>query len=216
MQTSRRAFLAYVAALGAAAALPAPAAGVPAREFGFTFDGSLFQTGFPDRASAIAAAGIDRPNAAFRTAEIAFHALRYPEGLGLQAGEWLLNGGRLGNVMVDWLTCANEDGDFEGEFTEACNAVSRAPLGDAGRAAIRAALARAGAAELAGAVAAEECFEPRDVDEAVLDALEADAALAAELRSAFESWTEAESLAVELRGLSTRDEVDHPALAAAA
>lgn len=216
---TRRAFLGgLMAAPVVAAVVPAitvatstPVA-APTSEFGFLLaDRQLWDIGYASRAEAVAAAVANGGGVAFQTAEAASIPITYPN-FADAAADWLMNEGHLGNVLVDALTNHNEEADFEGEFTDACNGVSREPIGDAGRRALGAALRRLGADELAGKV--ETGVMPQDdweVSDQIDAALRADEVLHAEIESAVRAWVEGNDLELEARGLSIAAVADHPA-----
>lgn len=218
MQFSRRAFLSLAAAGVVAGAVPADAgADLPAGPgFGFSFDEYLYETGFLSQEEAVAAARASRPGSAFVTAEVSYHPFHMPDELGEKVVDHLLNGRALASDMADWLACANEEGDFEGEFADACYRSDRKALAEAGRASVADALWRAGDAELASAYAAGREL-PSDISDGILDAVAADAVLAGELAASLTAFAEANRLADEIRGLVVSGNVAHaaePALAA--
>lgn len=221
-EVSRRSFLrGLVAAPVVAAVAPSiascvqssAAASVPTAEFGYLLPGrEYWVTGFSTRAEALAEAVSQAGGAAFQTAEAASIPITYPN-FAEACADWLMNeDGHLGNALVDALTCHNEEADFEGEFTDACNGISREPVGDAGRRALGAALRRLGADELAGKV--EAGVTPQDdweIPDHLDAALRADEALHAEIESAVRAWVEGNNLELEARGLNIAAVEDHPA-----
>lgn len=183
-------------------------------QFGFLLaDRQLWDIGYASRTEAIAAAVANGDGVAFQTAEAASIPITYPN-FADAAADWLMNEGHLGNALVDALTCHNDEADFEGEFTDACNRISRELIGDAGRRALGAALRRLGADELAGKV--EAGVMPQDdweVSDQIDAALRADEVLHAEIESAVRAWVETNDLELEVRGLSIAAVEEHPAAA---
>lgn len=226
-EISRRGFLrglaaAPIAAALAPAAIPSTSATVgvgmaaPAPEFGYLLSGRQYwATGFSSRAEAVAEAMAHCNGAAFETAETVHYTVTYPD-FAEAAAEWLWNDGHLGNWLVDALTAANGDGDFEGEFSDACNRISREPVGDAGRTALGAALRRQGATALADKVEAGETPDDDwEVPDALVGALHADKVLGAEIEAAVRAWVSANKLEDDLLGLMLNAVERHPAPAPA-
>jgi len=217
---TRRAFLgglmaapvvaAVVPAITVATSMPVAA---PTSEFGFLLaDRQLWDIGYASRAEAVAAAVANGGGVAFQTAETASIPITYPN-FADAAADWLMNEDwHLGNALVDALTCHNEEADFEGEFTDACNRISREPIGDAGRRALGAALRRLGADELAGKVEAGVMPQADwEIPDHLDAALRADEVLHAEIESAVRAWVEGNDLELEARGLNIAAVEDHPA-----
>ncbi|PWC48158.1 hypothetical protein TSA6c_17130 [Azospirillum sp. TSA6c] len=227
LEVSRRRFLRGLAAAPIAAALApvvinssSTTAGVgiavPAPEFGYLLSGRQYwATGFSSRAEAIAEAAANSGGAAFETAETISYSVTYPD-FAEAAAEWLWNDGHLGNWLIDALTAANGDGDFEGEFSDACNRISREPVGNAGRAALGSALRRQGATDLADKVEAGETpDEDWEVPDVLVGALQADPVLGTEIGTAVSAWVSANNLEDDLHGLMLNAVERHPAPAPA-
>ncbi len=218
MQISRRAFLSLAAAGLVSAAVPAVPQAGPVSEFGFSLDGELYQTGFADRAAAEEAARLYSPGAAFQVAEVSYYALSRPYEGGEAAVDHLANHRTLGADLVDWLVCANEEGDYEGDFADACHRAlraDRAAVEGPARTALSEALVRAGQPEAAARVAAGLALESDLPDEAY-EALAADAALSSAWEGHMLAWAEANDLGRELRGLQVSAVEEHPEPAPAA
>ncbi|WP_372393741.1 hypothetical protein ABMY26_00480 (plasmid) [Azospirillum sp. HJ39] len=222
---TRRSFLRGLVAAPVAAALapaiiaspPTASAAVITPEFGYLLaDRQLWSTGFSSRAEAIADAMSHCNGAAFETAETTRYSVTYPD-FAEAAADWLGNDdGHLGNWLVDALTGANDDGDFEGEFTDACNRVSREPIGNAGRTALGAALRRQDAVALADKVEAGKVpDEDWAAPDALFEALQSDKVLGAEIETAVRAWVSANNLEDDLRGLMINAVERHPSPTAA-
>lgn len=181
-------------------------------EYGFAHDGTDFwESCFSTREDAIAAAHDWDAARPFQTAIISPIPLEHPN-YAESCCDWLINnGGNLGNWLVDALTGANEDGDFEGEFSDACNRVNRRPISDAGRKALGVALRRLGGNELAAVVEAGEMSGPFDIPDTVAYSIAGDRALHIEIREAVQAWIEVHELGQDLRGLRIAEIMEHRA-----
>lgn len=220
MQISRRAFISLAAAGLVSAAVPSVPQAGPVSEFGFSLDGELYQTGFADRAAAEEAARLYSPGSAFQVAEVTYHALCGPSEGGEAAVDHLINDRTLGSDLVEWLVCANEEGDYEGDFADACHRAlraDRAAVEGPARMALAEALRRAGQPAAAETVAAGgNLTDHGDLPDAAYEALAADAALSDAWERHMLAWAEANDLGNELRGLQVTSVEEHPAPAPSA
>lgn len=210
MRLSRRSLAKLATATVIVAAMPEVT--VSAKEYGWTEDGEFYPgVGFDTREQAINdARGYLDIGATIQTAEIEFSSLCYPTDCAGCAVDWLLNGGQLGNAMAQWLVDANESGDYQGEFDEACFHVERASLGAAGRLAVSMALRRLEAADLAVVVETYAVL-PNDINipAHLWSPLSEDEALENDLRIALRQWVGTHHLQEELHGLNAYNSQDH-------
>lgn len=215
MNLTRRAALLSGASILATATVGVaslPAVASEDKEYGWSRDGHWFEgSGFASRADAVEDAyGYFEPGDNFQTAEVFRATIVYPDDCAEKAVDWLINGGLIGNAMASWLECANEEGDYEGELSDACFHVERETMGNAGRVAVIAALERHGDKVLAATVRDFPVL-PDDIEisEPLCATLVEDKTLESELQSAIVKWAEAHSLETELHGLTVADAQHH-------
>lgn len=215
MELSRRGFVAGVAgAVAYVAGGPASrAAGAgPADDWGFTLDGGLYHTGHGSLTEAMEAARAHAQGAPFSVARTARLGYSAPSEAGELVVDQLLNGYRPGHSLADWVACANEEADYEGDFSDACHRAERADptaLDVPARAAVTEALVRAGVPDVAATYAAGG--KVGDLDEAVYDALAGDGVLSARLDALVDAFVRGNGLDRDLNGLTVWDVTEHPA-----
>ena len=192
-----------------------------AAEFGYSFDGSLFEAGFAshaEAASAAASAG-STSRSAFTTAQITRWTMVQPSDLACDIAGALADGDSIGRTLVAALEGSNQDGDYEGEFGDACSyAASKHAdaLERESRTLVASALERLGHPVMAAQVAATGSLEDRPAwDDAVIEALGNDLKLDAQLAKTLMEWATGQGLEDELRRFELADILEHPASAAA-
>ena len=200
---------------------PPPPAPAPAANWGYSLDGGeWWHGGFPSRAAAWAEAKAkaevedDAEGAAsFSTAMLHPRGITYPTDLAERAAEWLADGGWfIAGNMADWMDTANQDNDYEGDFSTECGSKCD-DLEEPGRAAVVSAIRRAGFDGVADAVAARKSWpdlEPIFPEvEAAAKAIANDAQLDADLLAVLTEWTGRHNLQRELLTLDTTAELAH-------